>query len=427
MSIFTRLPADILQEILSHLDYKTLLYIHTLCIDINNFCYNNLNNVLCMILKRITKFDVRHRDRKQLLNLYKISPIHATIAAGSYHSLFIKSDGGIYMCGYNDDYKPDGVISSPTLLPCPYNIIHVSAGESYSLLLDNNGQVYSYGHGSDKTLRLSDDVFNITPIPKITNVVNIAAGRYHFLTLNDNFQVHACGENAYGQLGLGEYVYTLEYTIVENLTDIIQISAGSFHSLALRDDGVNRYVYAFGDNRCGQLGLNDIIDTKNIPQIIQFEFVPIQISAGSEHSLVLDITGEVYAFGSNYYGQLGLNDRINRFEPVMIKNICGTITRLSTGAHHSLILNDKHEIYAFGDNAFGQLGLNDNNNRIVPTLIPDMCNITEMSCGALFSLVSDDAKIYGFGNNNNKELGLDVSCVTINCDGICRPVYVMSL
>jgi alpha-tubulin suppressor-like RCC1 family protein len=91
----------------------------------------------------------------------------------------------------------------------------------------------------------------------------------------------------------------------------------------------------------------------------------------SYHSVLLEKnTKNVYSFGWNDRGQLGLGDNINRSIPTLLNfEFDGNIINISLGEHHSMVLTDKNKIYSFGHNSYGQLGHGDNSNKYVPTLI----------------------------------------------------------
>ena len=76
----------------------------------------------------------------------------------------------------------------------------------------------------------------------------------------------------------------------------------------------NEYIYGFGENDYGQLGLGDN-ELRYIPTINEYLDGCIEISAGTFHSLVLMNSGQIYAFGMNNKGQLGLGDTEPTFEP----------------------------------------------------------------------------------------------------------------
>ena len=91
--------------------------------------------------------------------------------------------------------------------------------------------------------------------------------------------------------------------IISSLNHIISISASGDHCVCLDNDG---NVYTFGDNECGQLGIGDKdLSHTSIPQKVNLPPCT-QISCGNTFTMCLSENGEVYSFGSNNYGQLGI-------------------------------------------------------------------------------------------------------------------------
>lgn len=85
----------------------------------------------------------------------------------------------------------------------------------------------------------------------------------------------------------------------------------------------------------------------------------VQIATGLNHSVLLSSCGEVFTFGSNQYGQLGHGDFIKRFVPtkVLIKCVTkGYITQISAGSNHTVLLTSLGEVLTFGNYQHGQLG-----------------------------------------------------------------------
>ena len=80
----------------------------------------------------------------------------------------------------------------------------------------------------------------------------------------------------------------------------------------------------------------------------------IALAAGSYHSLALKSDGTVWAWGRNYYGQLGDGSTTNRLTPVQVSGLTGVIAL--AGQNHSLALKSDDTVWACGDNASGQLG-----------------------------------------------------------------------
>ena len=120
------------------------------------------------------------------------------------------------------------------------------------------------------------------------------------------------GDNTYGQLGDFREVNYFSWS---------QIRAGGQHTLALRSDGT---LYTWGRNNVGQLGDSTTVD-KNIPTYIApTSLYWKSISAGESHSVAIDDLNSVYIWGNNKYGQLGLNDTLNRSAPTQIASFATT-------------------------------------------------------------------------------------------------------
>jgi predicted nucleic acid-binding Zn ribbon protein len=92
------------------------------------------------------------------------------------------------------------------------------------------------------------------------------------------------------------------------------------------------------------------------------------IVAGSFYSFALTEEGDVYAWGSNGCGELGLGDTEDRLTPTKVPGL-GRVRAIAAGGGHSLALTESGEVYTWGLNKHGQLGLGDTENRLVPTKV----------------------------------------------------------
>ncbi|XP_076287336.1 MYC binding protein highwire isoform X6 [Lasioglossum baleicum] len=90
---------------------------------------------------------------------------------------------------------------------------------------------------------------------------------------------------------------------------------------------------------------------------ISSESPVVQVSCGLHHTVILLQNGEVYTFGSNVYGQLGVGDLVAHAGPVQVK-ISGIATQVAAGSNHTVVLTSKGEVYTFGAYQKGQLGMN---------------------------------------------------------------------
>ncbi|MDR0664162.1 MAG: hypothetical protein LBF86_01385 [Helicobacteraceae bacterium] len=299
------------------------------------------------------------------------------------------------------------------------NIIAVSAGVGHSLALSSNGKVYAAGNNGDGQLGLGDnnDRATFTEVTSLNgkNITAVAAGAYHTIALDDSGKVYAAGFNLYGQLGFGDNNNRAVFTEVTGLGAITAISAGDDHSLALDDNGKG---YATGRNNFGQLGTGSIYDQNVFTAfngLINNQNITA-VAAGAYHTIALDDSGTVYTVGSGEYGRLGKGNTeiYHSFLQggIGVKGLDDkNITAVSAGDDHSLALDDNGKIYAAGRNGSGQIGLGGDitprhNFTAVTTGLDDK-NITAISAGNHHSFALDDnGKIYATGNNAYGQLGL---------------------
>ncbi len=211
-------------------------------------------------------------------------------------------------------------------------------------------------------------------ISKVKTRNVISTGDAHSLVVASNGRVYSFGQNCFGQLGLGDNINRNTPTLVSKLNKIVSIFAGKDVSFALTSDGD---VYSFGLNY-DKLGLSNVPRHKPvfIPTLSLIKNIS-SISTGYNHSLAVTSDGNVYAFGCDTYGQLGLgrlNIQQNNNIPILIPTLKNIILT-SAGKDHSLALPADGHVYSFGNNRQGQLGLNDKISRRIPTLIPELNNI----------------------------------------------------
>jgi alpha-tubulin suppressor-like RCC1 family protein len=134
--------------------------------------------------------------------------------------------------------------------------------------------------------------------------------------------------------------------------------------------------------------------------------------------IVLSTTGNLYSTGENTYGALGLGDTTNRsvFNKIAISNVAQLSVSQEgndTSAVHCFAVTTSGALYAWGYNAYGQLGDGTTTNRTAPVLISGgaLAGKTITKCFAFgvvgFSFVIDsDRKLYATGYNGQGQLGL---------------------
>ncbi len=316
-----------------------------------------------------------------------------------------------------------GMAGAPSQAAAPTSV----AGQVFAFGLNNYGQLGSTANTATKS---ANPTPTLLALPGATGPVTaIATGPNHSLAVTSTGQLYAFGLNRYGQLGDANAVGSTSANPTPTLVTlpgatgpVTTVATGLNHSLALTATG---QLYAFGDNRYGQLGSandNGIAAANPTPTLVTLPGATgavTEISAGGAHSLALTATGQLYAFGDNRYGQLGTtanngNEDANPTPTlVTLPGATGAVTEISAGASHSLALTATGQLYAFGLNTDGQLGTTANNGNEDANPTPTLVTlsgatgaVTEISAGASHSLaLTSTGQLYAFGLNTDGQLG----------------------
>ncbi|CAC5368398.1 HERC4 [Mytilus coruscus] len=203
---------------------------------------------------------------------------------------------------------------------------------------------------------------------EVKDIVEISCSEGHTLLVTSDGSCYACGCNDYGQIG---HYSTNKIGKVSSLNNqkVISVVAGSQHSLALTEAGE---VFSWGDNSCGQLGRGQVDENQaRQPKVIKSLVIYhiIQICSGNNHSLALSNDGIVFSWGENNYGQLGTGSSSQHMDtPQALLSIRGIpVSQIIAGGNHCFILSMSGGLFGWGRNSFGQLGVNDENDRNHPT------------------------------------------------------------
>ena len=341
-------------------------------------------------------------------------------------------------------------------------IKNISSGWQHNIVLNNKGEIFSFGHNQefqcglpniDKNSNSSNneninDPTNISILNNNLRAIKVSCGNEHSLILGKDKNVYGVGNNEDGLLCLPETelrtykpvkinfeLKNEENKIVEFNGKIIDISCGTVHNLALSEGGD---VFSWGSFQGGQLGLSsellfskDLNNKKNnlyvnIPSLIPYfskNKIKIEkIKTGEAHSLAQSDKGKVYSWGFGSNGQLGLGFCEDSFEP-------GQGLLKSRIFEPQLIQNYKD--YSTYINNINQKYKNINND------IYNYHNIKikDIECGKTFSMfINSTNNLYACGINDLRQLGFkdheprdNLYNPTIQCDDYIYPSLIKFL
>jgi len=180
------------------------------------------------------------------------------ISAGADHTLFLKFDSTVWACGRNEDGRLGDGTTVQRTIPIQgallTNVISMSAGGNHSIFLKNDSSVWSCGSNFFGQLGIgSVDLFShpfVVQISNLNGIKALSAGDSHSLFLKNDGTVWACGINNYGQLGDGTTTQRTSPVQLVAISGVILIEAGWQHSLFYKNDNT---IWACGWNSEGQL------------------------------------------------------------------------------------------------------------------------------------------------------------------------------
>lgn len=324
----------------------------------------------------------------------------------------------------------------------PYNegqLSNLTFGNRSSAVVKNNGttatEIYTWGNNNDG--QLGNDSTLPTSIPTLmpfsynpqngplTIEVLDFNNNTSAMVANDsiNSEVFTWGDNTYGQLGINRI--GVDHLVPEAMWGPFPVGMitnfsnnGTNMLMSLNLESQYDYLYGWGNNNNGQLGLGDETNLL-IPTLIKvngtgsFASNSITQLSGDIYSTGVVIDNQLYTSGLNSSGQLGNGTQINSSEYGLVTTPTGTITDLNMRFNNSSSMIIDNQLYTWGNNNSGQLGLGDNAIRTLPTLV-DTSNINgtitglTTGSGSLMLLVNDGLNdiVYGTGRNYFNELAI---------------------
>lgn len=296
--------------------------------------------------------------------------------------------------------------------------VRLAAGRFHALALAADGTVFAWGENDNGQLGLghAEPVFVPTRIPGLSGVATVSAGVAHSLALLGDGRVRAWGWNGWGQVRPGLEANVSAPVAVDDTLSGRGVVAGRTFSLLLRTAGSAQPTWTWGgdtllDGR-QRVGLPGYIwsTPPADPYGLALDGPPVQRAAvGLNHALLVRSDGSLYAWGWDDYGQLGsLYSFGGSFTPVPVTGI-REVVQAAVGDNHSVALDLYGQVWVWGWNDRLMLGVPSVTDRVVhaPIRVPLPGPAVEVAAGYDFTLVLlADGRVYGWGRNSVGQLGL---------------------
>lgn len=286
------------------------------------------------------------------------------ISGGYYQFAAVRNDGTLWAWGYNDA----GVLglndrisrSSPTQVGALTNWSKVSFGFDFVTAIRNDGTLWAWGQNNSGQLGLGDVINRSSPVQVGVGTTwsRTTCGFGMTSAIKTDGTLWTWGSNVYGQLGQNTNVLMSSPVQVGALTTWLDVVSHVYFMSATKTDGT---LWTWGDNQFGQLGRNNISPA----QVSS----PVQIGALTNWSkthgpgystLAIKIDGTLWSWGSNDFGQLAQNDRVNRSSPVQVGADTWTYAVGNPSWNGDTIMGVKTNgtLWSWGQDSWGAQGTN---------------------------------------------------------------------
>lgn len=382
--------------------------------DFHTIAIDEYGNVLSWGINSIGQFgnegDSDKNTSQKILSL-RVNSVSSDSSSISSYSVSSSSYSNTKFDGYSNDNNK------------------ISVGDDYTVIIDNNQNIWSWGGNINGQLGDGSEENRLVPtkirLDQNIKFKSIAASRFHTVALDNDGNVWNWGYGFYGQLGDGKdalsginiHSYVPKKVFFNNQNLKFQaIAAGDDHTVALDVDG---NIWGWGRNNAGQLADDSFLNNKTSPIKLDLKDTKFKaIACGMYHTIAIDIDGNIWSWGWNYSGQLGDGTFLKTYpygrstpKKITLENDIKFQT-IAGGTSHTLALDVEGNIWSWGSNSSGELGDGTTKESAIPKKInfENGTKFKAIEAGDGSSVALDvDGNIWVWGNNSHYQLSSEDS------------------